>query len=207
VPTTTLATVSEENEALASVVARYEPAEMSPFEFEGFVAGLLGCIAPVVDNLRVTAHERIHGVDGSYDFDATMRYRPSGMDFLVAVEAKHHRNPIKREFVQVLHSKAMSVGAQKAVLIATAPFQSGAIELAKIHGVALVLITEGRFTYETRSATPTPVISREDAWRHFRIPVFVGVHIGAGDSVGPTRFSVIEPGDPERVAEALLPSA
>ncbi len=177
---------------------------MSPYEFEGFVAGLLGCLATEVEALRVTAHETIQGVDGSYDFDATVRYRLGGMDFLVVVEAKHHGNPIKRELVQVLHSKALSVGAQKAVLIATARFQSGAIEFAKIHGVALVLITEGRFTYETRSAIPTPVISRKEAWDKLQIPLFVGVHIGAGESAGSTRLSVIEQGDPERVAEALL---
>ena len=199
--------MSEANDALTGFLTRYQPAEMSPSEFEGFVAGLLECIAPEVEDLRVTAHERIQGVDGSYDFDATLRYRLGGMDFLVVVEAKHHGNPIKRELVQVLHSKMMSVGAHKAVLMATAPFQSGAIELAKIHGVALVLITEGRFTYETRSATPTPVISRVEAWGHFRIPVFVGLHIGPGGSAGSTTLSVIDQGSPQRVAKALLASA
>jgi hypothetical protein len=198
--------VSPEDEDLGCPAGSYPPAEMSPSEFESFVAELLGCVAPTVEDLRVELHELIRGVDGSYDFDATMRYRLGGMEFLIIVEAKLYRNAIKRELVQVLHSKALSVGAHKAVLIATAPFQKGAIEFAKIHGVALVSITEGRFTYETRSATPTPILSRDEAWQQWRIPIFVGIHISRGDSAGSTMFSVIQPDDPQRVAGALLAS-
>jgi hypothetical protein len=36
------------------------------------------------------------------DFDATVRYQLAGMSFLVVVEAKLHKNPIKRELVQIL---------------------------------------------------------------------------------------------------------
>lgn len=85
------------------------------------------------------------------------------MDFLVVVEAKHHTHPIKRELVQILHGKAVSVGAQKAVLIATASLQQVAINDAKTHGIALVLVTEARFTLETRDAEERTTPSREEA--------------------------------------------
>lgn len=78
------------------------------------------------------------------------------MAFLVLVEAKRHANPIKRELVQVLHDKRQSVGAQKAAMIATAPYQRGALDYAKTHGITLATVTEGRFIYATRSAYPTP---------------------------------------------------
>jgi hypothetical protein len=81
----------------------------------------------------VKAHDVVEGVDGAYDFDATVRFSVQGLEFLVVVEAKFHKNPIKRELVQVLHAKAVSVGAQKAVLVAAAHFQRGAIEYAKTH--------------------------------------------------------------------------
>jgi hypothetical protein len=35
------------------------------------------------------------------NFDATVRYELAGMAFLTLVEAKLHKNPIKRETVQV----------------------------------------------------------------------------------------------------------
>src|SRR5207248_10604619 len=58
---------------------------------------------PYVDDLQVTLHEVVKGSDGSYDFDATIRYTLAGLDFLVLVEAKRHHYPIKRDVVQTLH--------------------------------------------------------------------------------------------------------
>src|SRR4051812_4211174 len=70
-----------------------------------------------------------------------------GLDFLVGVEAKNQRNSVKRSVVQTLHAKMMSVGAQKGVVVATAPFQRGALEYASVHGIALVLIAGGDVNY------------------------------------------------------------
>lgn len=82
---------------------------------------------------------------GTFDFDATARYQFAGMSFLVLVEAKLHKNPIKRELVLVLYQKILSVGAHKGVMVSTAPYQAGAVAFAKTHGIALVTVTEGRF--------------------------------------------------------------
>jgi restriction endonuclease Mrr len=135
--------------------AHHPPADITPAEFEVFVTSLFDALedSGAISNLRVQNHEVIRGVDGTYDFDATARYELAGMSFLVLVEAKHHKNPIKRETVQVLHQKLQSVGAQKAVVVSTAPFQMGALEIALTHGIALVTVTEGRFTYyDSRSS-------------------------------------------------------
>ena len=126
---------------------------------------LLGAAGSAVDDLAVTVHEKILGADGAYDFDATVRYRFAGMAFLVVVEAKLHRNPIKRELVQVLHQKILSVGAHKGVMVATSAYQTGAVEFAKAHGIALVTVTESRFVFATRNtltgARPTFVAQYE----------------------------------------------
>ncbi len=53
------------------------------------------------------------------------------MDFVVLVEAKRHKNPVKRELVQVLRDKLADVGAHTAAMIATAPYQLGALDYAK----------------------------------------------------------------------------
>ena len=123
------------------------------------VADVLATGGEQLDDLRVEIHERVDGMDGTYDFDATARYRWAGLDFLVVVGAKRHTNPIKRELVQILHSKVQSVGAHKGVMVSAAPFQSGAVEFAQRHGIALVSLAEARFTFETRSLSPRPPLS------------------------------------------------
>jgi restriction endonuclease len=124
---------------------------MSPADFEAFVVAVLRSTATSLDNVEVRLHEKIEGVDGVYDFDATVRYSFAGMRFLILVEAKLHRRPIDREYVQVLHEKIRSVGGHKGVIFSTAPYKSGAVRFAQIHGIALVTLTEGRYVYATRS--------------------------------------------------------
>src|SRR5215510_4705136 len=97
------------------VTAFHPPADISPAQFEEFVAQLFNSAAQTVDDLDVAVHEPITGVDGTYNFDAVVRYRWAGTSFLVIVEAKRHKNPVKREAVQALHQKAQSIGATKAL--------------------------------------------------------------------------------------------
>lgn len=100
----------------AAFLAFYPPPDITPSEFEEFVAGqLLGSAGPEVSNLHISLHEKITGTDGTYDFDATVRYQFAELSFLVLVEAKLHKNPIKRELVQVLYQKVQSAGAHKGV--------------------------------------------------------------------------------------------
>jgi hypothetical protein len=170
-----LNSVTEDDPDETSWFQGYPAPDLTPTEFEHWVAEVFESAAPGHEGLRVTLHEAILGTGGSYDFDATIRYRWAGMDFLVLAEAKLRKSPIKLELVQVLHSKVLSVGANKVVMIATARYQRGALEFAKAHGIALVWVTEGRFTYEARAATPVPLMSREEALRRFDLPAFVAI--------------------------------
>jgi hypothetical protein len=125
----------------------------------------------------------------------------------VLVEAKLHKNPVKRELVQVLHQKVQSVGAHKGLMVSTAPYQTGAVIFAKAHGIALVTVTEGRFVYETRDALPVSQTSREEAAERFSPPTFVGHYYGPGDEPGFTRVWLLSPDSadyPRHVAELLL---
>jgi hypothetical protein len=179
--------VHDDDTRVARPTAHYPPPDITPKQFEEFVANLLGAAEPIVDNLRVTLHEKITRPDGTYDFDATVRYDFAGMSFLVLVEAKRHKNPIKRELVQVLCQKVGSVGGHKGVMISTAPYQSGALRFAKEHGIALVTVTEGRFIFETRVALSGAPMSREETAARFNVSIFVGHYYGAGQDVGSTR--------------------
>lgn len=192
------------NDKVAFETAHYRPAEISPAEFEQFVVELLGCVRPLVRDHEVTLHDKVQGTDGVYDFDATVRFDFGGMRFLVLVEAKRHKNPIKRELVQVLHAKLQSVGAQKAAMISTAPYQRGALDYAKTHGIALVTVTEGRFTFETKAMGGTPAMSRAEAAERFGLPVFVGHAYRPGDAPTSTYVSSVSTEDPRSVAEELF---
>jgi hypothetical protein len=187
--------VDDSSEVLAWL-QRYPPADLTPREFEEWVGDVFASVGPGIDDLRVQLHERVTGNDGSYEFDATVRYRWAGLDFLVLVEAKRHANPIKRELVQALHSKIQSVGAHKGVLISTAPFQRAAVEFANAHRIALVSLTEGRFTFETRALAPRPTLSRDQALDLFGLPAFVGYYLGAGDTSDSIRMILISTDQP-----------
>jgi hypothetical protein len=200
--------VSEDETRVARPTAMYPPPDITPAEFEQFVAEqLIGSAYPLVDDLKVTLHERITRPDGTYDFDATIRFNIAGMSFLVLVEAKRHKNPIKRELVQVLHQKIQSVGAHKGVMVSTAPYQSGALTFAIEHGIALVTMTEGRFLYEARDTIGTPEMSREEAAERFGVPTFVCHCYMPGGAPGSIRPWLLSPETPEYsryVADFLL---
>lgn len=199
--------MTEADDPVARPTAFYPPADISPAEFENFVTSLFEGIEESggVTNLRIQNHEVVRGVDGTYDFDATVRYDLAGLAFLILVEAKLHKNPIKRETVQVLHQKLQSVGAQKAVLVSTAPFQQGALNFALAHGIALVTVTEGRFTYETKAAAKHPALSREQARQRYGLPDFIGHVYSKGDKPGSVGVTVASPEFPEYLMEHLLP--
>jgi hypothetical protein len=167
-------TDANEEEVISS---RNPPADITAAEFEQWVTELYVAVDGEVEDLRVTPHEVVHGTDGDYDLDATVRFRWGGLAFLVLVEAKRHKDPIKRELVASLHSKMLSTGAQKGVILATAPFQRGAIKFAMTHGIALVEVTEGRYSIKTASADTEPAMSREEAAREYGLPTFVGFRV------------------------------
>ena len=74
------------------------------------------------------------------------------------VECKHHKNPIKREVVELLFACLRAVGGHKGVIYATAPFQRGAVKYAQTHGIALIQIADGRVSYEVKSRETPPVL-------------------------------------------------
>ncbi|MFD6102661.1 restriction endonuclease [Nocardia salmonicida] len=186
------------------LTARFPDPDISPAEFEEWVVELFQAVQGQVDNLQVNLHEKIQGVDGEYDFDATVRFEFAGMTFLVIVEAKHHNHPIKRDVVSVLKDKMHSVGAHKGIIVATAPFQKGAVEYAKVHGIALLKVTEGRFTYETKAAEPPPALTRKEATELMGVPVFVAHAYTAGSTPDSTLCTLVSTRDVDHLAETLL---
>lgn len=189
--------------------AMYPPADITPAEYESLVVDVFRAAETPLVKYEVALHDVIEASDGSYDFDGTVRFSVAGMDFLVLIEAKRHNNPIKREVVQALQQKKLSVGAQKAVLVSTSPFQRGAVDFAATHGVALMTLTEGRFAIEVRSSqsqsqSQSQWPTREEALDRYGLPVFVAKALYPGERPGAMAIADVSTSHPDWLQHWLI---
>lgn len=127
---------------------------LTPQQYELAVKGILDGSGFGLEGYTSKHLDPIQAADGSYIFDVTARFSALGADFLVLVECKHERRKVERQDVQILHAKLVSTGAQKAMLFSIAGFQSGALEYAASHGIALVQLANGSSTWFTKSFGP-----------------------------------------------------
>jgi len=126
--------------------------DMSPTEFEKHSLRIL------TEQLRdiegcIFQHDKIIEVDdGNYQIDGYIEFELMGIKYKTLVECKHYRTSISREKVAVLYDKIRACGANKGVLVSSSNFQSGAIQYASKHGIALIQLTDVDSIYETRAA-------------------------------------------------------
>jgi restriction system protein len=169
-------------------------------QFELEVKKYLESTAGKLKDFQTVHRESMDGQDGTYEIDITARFRIFGADFLVLVECKNHKNHIKREHVQMLHCKLVSLSAQKAMLFATTPFQDGAVEYANQHGIALVQLASGETLYFTKRGNHTPLPDS--------LPSYVGwliaQHDGASDGVS---YSLVDARSPDALNKFLFESS
>lgn len=126
--------------------------DITPEKFEQLVHGYLSDLGKDLKSFEAVHNSNVQAHDGTYQIDVKATFEALGCDFVVLVECKRHRSAIKREVIQVLHDKIRSTGAHKGILFSTSKFQEGAREYALKHGIALVRVIEGRYTYFTKSA-------------------------------------------------------
>lgn len=74
-----------------------------------------------------------------------------GTELTTLIECKKYKNPVPREKVELLFNRIRAVGAHKGMLFSTSRFQSGTVQFAKKHGIALVQVIEGKLQYEVRA--------------------------------------------------------
>jgi restriction system protein len=144
------------------------PVNLSPRQFELAVKGIVDAAAEGLVEYESKHLERLAVSDGEYEIDVAARFKALGTNFLVLIECKHHKRKIERKDVQVLHSRLQSLGAQKGMIFSTAGFQTGAIQFAEQHGIALCYLVEGKSNWFTKSdgaTTPPP------PWMH--IPEYI----------------------------------
>ncbi len=134
----------------------HDPVTLTPKAFEEEVKTIIATLGAKLTSFEVQKLEVIDADDGSYEIDVSARFEALGANYLTLIECKHHKNAIKREVVQILSAKLNSAHAQKGMIFATADFQSGAINYALKHNIALVKVANGRTAYITKAAGPPP---------------------------------------------------
>jgi len=145
--------------------------KMTPEKFEKYVRGIVRREKLSLKDFLVTHLEAVKGRDGEYKMDLVATFVALGNAlFRVLIECKRYSNPIERDVVMVLEQKVQSTGSQKGMIFSTSPFQSGAIEFAKDHGIALVQVHWGKkrvFVTNEQGAVllePTEEEKLLDAW-------------------------------------------
>jgi restriction system protein len=143
------------------------PVKITPTEFEGQVFSWLKQTHPQNGcNLKATHSATVTGEGGSYQIDILVRLTIlGGAEITVLVECKHKGRPVERSDVLELESKLRDTAAHKGMLFSTSGFQKGALEYATAHGIATVIVTDGKYHYETRGGGPRP--TQPPPWIHF----------------------------------------
>jgi hypothetical protein len=100
---------------------------------ERIVAGIH---AQSADQAEVTWNEKING----RQFDVVLRFTLGGLRFLVLIEVKNRGRRASASDIEAFVTKASDQSANKVVFVTAAGFQSGAIEVAKRHGVDLFTV-------------------------------------------------------------------
>lgn len=126
--------------------------DISPTEFEQLVRDFLSEVGKTLPSFEVHHNVKEKAFDGTYQIDVKATFEVfGGSNIIVLIECKKYSTPVKREKVEILYNRIKSIGAHKGIVFSTSGFQQGAIEFAAKHGVALVRLREGKFSYETRS--------------------------------------------------------
>ena len=128
--------------------------ELTPTETEEYCCGFLKGYAEKekLQNFKIIHNTKIKASDGKYQIDVYAEFTAMGSRFKVLCECKKYKNRVNRDKVAILHRKLESIGAQKGILISTSDFQSGAIEYAKSHGIALIKAEDYHFEYLSHSS-------------------------------------------------------
>jgi restriction system protein len=171
--------------------------KITSVQFELEVKKYLESTSGKLEEFQTEHRESIEGPDGTYEIDITARFRVFGAKFLVLVECKHHKNRIIRDYVQVLHAKQVSLGAQKAMMFSTSGFNEGAVNYALQHGIALVQLTPGETLHFTKSGNRTPLPDSPPSY----VGWLIAQHDGASDGVS---HSLVDPRNPGALNKFLF---
>ena len=162
-----------------------------------------------LNGFEITHNKIIKASDGRYQIDVYAEFTAMGARFKILCECKKYKYRVGREKVAVLHRKLDSIGAQKGILISTSDFQSGALEYAKAHGIALIKAEDYHFEYLSHSNGQPENEDDPFLYTEKHMPTYVGLDCTVNSSephkVFPTRAMIRELllEENKRISEAL----
>src|SRR5258705_11463868 len=104
-------------------------------KFERVVAAI-----HVAENVGATVVWNDH-INGR-QFDVTIRFKFQFYEYLVLIECKNQKFPVKAEDIDAFVTKSRDAGANKAIVVSGSGFQSGAKTIADKHNIELFTLTE-----------------------------------------------------------------
>ncbi len=127
---------------------------ISATEFELFCLETLKAYAEKekLNNFTIKHNQKIQAEDGTYQIDVIAEYTALGAKNTVLIECKKYSNSVKRDIVTTLQAKLQSLGAQKGIIISTSGFQTGAVQYAEKHGIALWQVFDNYIKHISASA-------------------------------------------------------
>ncbi|WP_441237026.1 restriction endonuclease [Bradyrhizobium sp. 930_D9_N1_4] len=102
------------------------------------------------DNAEISWNEKING----RQFDVVVRFKLGTLSYLVLIEVKNRSRKASASDLEAFALKARDHLASKSVFVTTAGFQSGALDVAKRHGVDLFTV----------SFADKPQLAKQGSW-------------------------------------------
>ena len=117
--------------------------DLPPIDFEKYCYKILKGYAEEerLNDFSIEHNKKIRVSDGKYQIDIYASFIALGCEIKILCECKRYKNPVNRDKVVILHKKLDSLGAHKGIMISNNRFQSGAIQYAKKHGIALIQVS------------------------------------------------------------------
>ena len=117
--------------------------DLSPIDFEKYCYKILKGYAEEerLKDFSIEHNKKIKVSDGKYQIDIYASFIALECEIKILCECKRYKNPVNRDKVVILHKKLDSLGAHKGILMTNNRFQSGAIQYAKEHGIALIQVS------------------------------------------------------------------
>ena len=127
---------------------------ITPIEFEKYCREILLGYAEKeqLTNFSIDHDVKLVSNDGEYQIDLYATFTALNVEMRIICECKQYKNRVKREKVVILADKVKSLGAQKEILLSTSAFQSGAIQYAKTHRIALIRVYDQNCEFYSHSS-------------------------------------------------------
>ena len=127
---------------------------ITPIEFEEYCKEILLGYAEKekLSDFTIIHDTKLKAHDGTYQIDICASFTAMNVEFKVICECKQYKSHVNREKVVVLADKVKSLGAHKGILLSTSGFQSGAIQYAKEHGIALIQVFDKSLSHYSHAS-------------------------------------------------------